>query len=350
MRSLSGGALARPLLPDLASFSSSQRNPPTIRPMAQQGTGQGGFSGAIKLFRFAGIQVYLHWSWAVVGLIEIQSRSQHYSSRLWNAIEYVSLFAIVLMHEFGHALACRSVGGRSERILLWPFGGIAFVDPPRRPGAVLWSIAAGPLVNVALIPVTLGLSWGVSSFMPSASNDLKEYLSMLAFINIGLLVFNMLPIYPLDGGQILQSILWYFIGFARSLAAASILGMIGAVGVIILSAVLGDFWLIMLAILGISQSWKGLTSARMLSKVLALPRHAHAKCPSCHEAPPIGAATQCTCGQPFDIFANAGVCPRCGEPRATAWCVYCNVSSSYAAWCMPELAEARVVSFKPVGS
>src|SRR6516225_6756276 len=109
--------------------------------------------GSFRLFRFAGVQVYLHWSWLVVALIEINMRTRQYGSVVWNVLEYVSLFGIVLMHEFGHALACRQVGGKAEQIILWPLGGVAYVAPPPRPGATLWSIAAGPLVNVGLAPI-----------------------------------------------------------------------------------------------------------------------------------------------------------------------------------------------------
>ena len=112
-------------------------------------------SGTVRLFAFRGIDVYLHWSWAVVGLLEIQWRSSAYDSLVWNITEYIALFALVLLHEFGHALACRSVGGEAKRIMLWPLGGVAYVRPPPRPGAQLWSIAAGPLVNLVLVPLTL---------------------------------------------------------------------------------------------------------------------------------------------------------------------------------------------------
>ena len=318
--------------------------------MAQQGSPSGGFPGAMRLFQFSGINVYLHWSWAVVAFFIIQTRSEMYGSMLWNIAEYVTLFGIVLLHEFGHALACRSVGGRANRILLWPFGGVAYVDPPRRPGAVLWSIAAGPLVNVALIPITVGLVIAVENFAPSASQDFRDYLSMVTYINIVLLVFNMLPIYPLDGGQILQSILWFFIGLPRSLKVASVIGLVGAGGVVILAAISGRPWLMLLAFLGISQSWRGLNQARMLAKILALPRHAHAACPSCNESPPVGAAWRCHCGQPFDAFANAGVCPRCGEPKLNIVCPLCAVENSFAQWSMPGMAAARTVSFRPIGS
>ena len=114
--------------------------------------------GSIRLFRVAGITVFLHWSWFVVAMFEINLRVGRYSSPVWNVLEYLALFCIVLMHEFGHSLACRQVGGRADRIVLWPLGGVAFVDPPQRPGAILWSLAAGPLVNVVLVPVLLGLA------------------------------------------------------------------------------------------------------------------------------------------------------------------------------------------------
>ena len=95
--------------------------------------------------------MFLHWSWFLVAVYEIQGRAGRYSSITWNVLEYLALFLIVLLHEFGHSLACRQVGGRANQIVLWPLGGVAYVDPPPRPGATLWSIAAGPLVNVVLL-------------------------------------------------------------------------------------------------------------------------------------------------------------------------------------------------------
>ena len=114
-----------------------------------------GRQGSIHLFRFSGIDVFLHWSWFLVAAYEISSRKGSYSSITWNVLEYLALFLIVTLHEFGHALACRQVGGTADRILLWPLGGVAYVNPPQRPGATLWSITAGPLVNVALLVILL---------------------------------------------------------------------------------------------------------------------------------------------------------------------------------------------------
>ena len=97
--------------------------------------------GSIRLFQLFGINVYLHWAW-FIAVIYFASEAKGYSSPIWSVLECLSLFAIVLMHEFGHALACRQVGGQANQIVLWPLGGVAYVAPPQRPGAMLWSIDA----------------------------------------------------------------------------------------------------------------------------------------------------------------------------------------------------------------
>ena len=86
--------------------------------------------GSIHLFRVAGIDLFLHWSWFLVAVIEVGYLGYRYTSLIWSVLEYLSLFLIVLLHEFGHAMACRQVGGSSDQILLWPLGGVAYVNPP----------------------------------------------------------------------------------------------------------------------------------------------------------------------------------------------------------------------------
>src|SRR5881398_3198592 len=199
--------------------------------------------GSIHLFRIAGVDVFLHWSWFLVAAFEISGRAKRYSSLTWNVLEYLALFLIVTLHEYGHALACRQVGGIANRIVLWPLGGVAYVNPPPRPGATLWSIAAGPLVNVALVPIlyVIGIgdrSLGWAEAMPNA----HALLGAVGFINKVLLIFNLLPIYPLDGGQILRSLLWFVVGRARSLTAATIVGFIGVAGLIGLALWMHSVW------------------------------------------------------------------------------------------------------------
>src|SRR5215468_1656750 len=165
--------------------------------------------GSIRLFRFAGIDLYLHWSWFLVAFYGISTRAQSYSSYVWPVLDYLTLFLIVLTHEFGHALACRQVGGKAEQIVLWPLGGVAYVAPPPRPGATLWSIAAGPLVNVVLAPLfTVVVLAASQTSLPDSFPDVYVFLRNVCIINFLLLFFNLFPIYPLDGGQILRSLLW----------------------------------------------------------------------------------------------------------------------------------------------
>jgi Zn-dependent protease len=216
-------------------------------------------AGAIPIFRIAGIQVYLHWSWLLVAYFQIVRRVNPYQSISWNIIEYLALFGIVLLHEFGHALACRQVGGIANRIMLWPLGGVAFAQPPPRPGATLWTIAAGPLVNVVLVPITMvAYFFALRAGIKGDNPDFVHFLLSIMVINIGLLVFNLLPIYPLDGGQILQALLWFLIGQARSLMAAGILGLVAAGGVLAFALlVLRDTWLVVVALFIAWQAWRG---------------------------------------------------------------------------------------------
>ena len=222
--------------------------------------------GSFRLFQAFGVDVHIHWSWFVVAVIQLQWFRDAFYGPYWHVLLYLSLFGIVLLHEFGHALACRSVGGMANHIVLWPLGGIAFVQPPQRPGAVLWSIAAGPLVNVVLMPLLLGLMFVTGATgQASAMTDLQLYVMLLASINFALLVFNILPIYPLDGGQILQAILWFFMGRAKSLAITAGFGMLVAVVAAFPLIYLGRWWLLLLCGFVGWQAYNGLRYARALA-------------------------------------------------------------------------------------
>jgi len=219
-------------------------------------------SGVIRLFRFAGIQVFLHFSWFLVAAIYISGYIRRYESPVWGVLEYISVFAIVLIHEFGHALACRQVGGIANRIVLWPLGGIAFVDPPRRPGAYLWSIAAGPLVNVILLPVLAFVSMMAQASLPGS--DVAVFFRDLNFINAVLLGFNLLPVFPLDGGQIVRGLLWFPFGEIRSLQISSVIGLIGGAILGIVGLMAGSVWWAVLAFFLLSRAWYGWQQAKAM--------------------------------------------------------------------------------------
>ena len=287
------------------------------------------FGSGIRLFEIFGITVYLHPSWFILAIYAYTERVHMYRSPVWAALEILALFAIVLMHEFGHALACRSVGGTANRIMLWPLGGVAFVNPPRRPGAQLWSIAAGPLVNVALFVLTLPL-WTMHI---AGGPDVRMFVRTLLDINLVLLIFNMLPVYPLDGGQILWSLLWFPLGFARSLMVAASIGFVAAVAGGIWALLVQDYLLALIGAFVVYQSVTGFRYALSIHRRDTAPRRAGAACPYCHQPPPMGAFWTCrNCNASFDAFDYPVACPGCGAPHSALACMNCGRRSEIAQW------------------
>ena len=222
--------------------------------------------GTLPLFRLAGIQVSLHFTWFIVAALEFTQFSRRYHSPIWGLWEYLALFLIVLLHEFGHAFACRQTGGQADRIVLWPLGGVAFVKPPERPGAYLWSIAAGPLVNVLLFPIlTFFLFTAGNAHLRMSNPDLYHFVLALWAINTGILIFNLLPIYPLDGGQILRGLLWLWFGQIRSLQIASVIGLVGSVAFGALAVYQQSIWLGVLAFFIFVQAQAGWRQSQVIA-------------------------------------------------------------------------------------
>jgi Zn-dependent protease len=242
--------------------------------------------GSFRLFQVAGITVYLHLTWFLVAWYQIDSGRYRFRRPLWAAIEYIGLFGIVLLHEFGHAFACRSTGGKADRIVLWPLGGLAFVDPPLRASAVLWSIVAGPLVNVVLYPflqVAL-IATGRHGFFP-ISPDAHRVLLDLWTLNIFILLFNLLPFYPLDGGQIVRALLWFKFGPIRSLFMAGGLGVLGAVLLGIWAVTTSSIWTGVLAFFLLSQAYAAVARAQAMSKEVTVTRDLESKPPAASTMP-----------------------------------------------------------------
>ncbi|HEX6805761.1 MAG TPA: M50 family metallopeptidase [Terriglobales bacterium] len=299
--------------------------------------------GSVRLFSYSGITVFLHWSWFLVAVYEINARRGGYSSVGWNVAEYLAIFLVVMLHEFGHALACRQVGGTANQIVLWPFGGVAYVNPPPRPGATLWSIAAGPLVNVALLPVIFAIGmYGRSAGWAQTAPDARAFVHAVWVINLILLTFNILPIYPLDGGQILRSVLWFIFGRARSLWVATILGFIGIPLFLLFAWLQQSMWLGILAVFLLLNCWGGLQQARALSKIAKLPRREGYACPQCKSAPPLGDYWKCArCGQAFDTFATGAVCPNCRVRFNVTRCLDCGGERPIGEWAGSNLVSAN---------
>jgi stage IV sporulation protein FB len=183
------------------------------------------------------------------------------------AIWIGALFLMVLLHEFGHCIACRWSGGDANEILMWPLGGLAYCMPPHRWQAHMITVIGGPLVNViffvAMAPL-LALAakrwWDVAVFNPLDPfagfiyvdhSWLLIVLYALNHANLMLLAFNvLLPLFPFDGGRILQAAMWSRMGYSRSMHIAVRVGYIGAIVMFVAGMILRDGWLIGIAIFG----------------------------------------------------------------------------------------------------
>lgn len=159
------------------------------------------------------------------------------------------------------------------------------------------------------------------------------FVLTLWYINAVLLAFNLLPIYPLDGGQILRSLLWFVLGRANSLLAASIIGFVGVAALIGLAVLGHSYWLGIVCVFILLNCWGGLMQARALARIAKMPRRDGFACPVCKIPPPVGAIWRCgKCGKPFDTFVTQAVCPNCGTQFSAAQCLDCGSLRPFAEW------------------
>ena len=170
---------------------------------------------SFTLGRIAGISFGLNWSWLVVFALIVWTlatgifpqTNPGFSDGAYVAIALVAallFFTSLLLHEFGHALQAKREGMEIEGITLWLFGGVAkFKGMFPSAGAEFRIAVAGPLVSLALGVLFVLIGWLAGT--PEAVDAVAAWLG---YINLSLLVFNLLPALPLDGGRVLRSLLW----------------------------------------------------------------------------------------------------------------------------------------------
>ena len=208
--------------------------------------------------RFFGITVRLHlfllmfWALQLLEFLTIPGLS--FSVRVWLFLSAeLGLFGIILLHEFGHCFAARSVGGRADEVLLWPLGGLAYVDAPNTPQAQMKTAIGGPAVNVilglflGLVLLILGLPFGMEFGFGYRLGAIDGWLCRLFWLNLVLLAFNLLPAFPLDGGRMLQCFLWPKIGFGQATQKALHFGNVCAVGLAVIGLFDQNFILLFIA-------------------------------------------------------------------------------------------------------
>lgn len=175
---------------------------------------------SINLFRIFGIQLAVHGTFFLLLAYAGYEgwRSDGTAGLLWHVLLTSCFFVCVVLHELGHSLTALRYGVRVSRILLLPFGGMAEMEQiPRRPSAEFLITIAGPAVNFALVAVLLPFGWRyllglelLTNFTPA------ELVTQLLWANLIMGIFNLLPVYPMDGGRILRSILAIWLPYLRA--------------------------------------------------------------------------------------------------------------------------------------
>lgn len=277
----------------------------------------------LPLFRLFGVRVKVHvlFFLVVVGLILRMALAEAQAIAWTDLLLFwgVLLFVIVLIHEYGHVFAARSVGGDAREVMLWPLGGFASVEVPWNPRAHLISAAGGPLANailclmIALVLLVAGYWPNLNPFSNPFVAELKSYgdgriytsqyglrfypsedsmnkvppmrlgeqgkshesemvlppkmeraiaptwivwLHRAFYLSWLLLLFNLIPAYPLDGGRMLQSVVWSRSNYERGATIAGYSGFAAGAFFLILAIAVNESLLLALSIFMFFEAWR----------------------------------------------------------------------------------------------
>ena len=213
--------------------------------------------GSFKIGRAFGIDVKVHWTFflllaffAYLGYRETGSLA----NALVTSAIIVALFVCVLLHEFGHSLVAQRLGLEVPDITLLPIGGLARLKSlPEKPWDEVKIAVAGPLVNVVLAPIFFAGALALGANLSSPVNIIEggsvgQILAYLGYINVALVVFNMIPAFPMDGGRVLRGLLATRLGPVRATEIASAIGQAFAIGFFFLGIATGAYLLALIAV------------------------------------------------------------------------------------------------------
>lgn len=215
---------------------------------------------SLPIARIAGTTIYVHWTFALlIASTLLQQETWTFDSIVSSLISLFVLFTCVVLHELGHSITARVYGIPAKTIVLWPFGGAAFLTrEPEKPRHDLFISAAGPVVNlmiaIAAIPVYIivAIIFGSTSEVWDVSPEHLSFEFLIGWIfavNMILTLFNLIPALPLDGGHILRSVLLMRMSRAQTGRIMKIVGYVCAGICAIIGIAIWDLLLVYIALL-----------------------------------------------------------------------------------------------------
>lgn len=209
--------------------------------------------GSLNLGRVAGIKIEVHWTFILlliwVVFLDVR-RGGDTTSALMNIALILLLFVCVVMHELGHSLTARRFNIPTKQITLLPIGGVASIEKmPENPTQELLVALAGPAVNVVLA-LLLYLVVPLQTYLSLDAANLEQLLSAPSFqtilfylfiANIMLVVFNLIPAFPMDGGRVLRALLSYSMDRVKATDIAASIGQVFAVIFFVLGLLFNPF-------------------------------------------------------------------------------------------------------------
>ena len=199
---------------------------------------------SLKIAKLAGIDIFIHFTFfiLVTWVAFIQWKLNGSIGAAFSGVVFIlAVFACVVLHELGHALAARKYGIRTQDIILLPIGGVARLEKmPNQPIQELWVALAGPAVNLGIAALCAVFLWVTNTFTPT--NELAittgPFVKRIMGVNIFLILFNMIPAFPMDGGRVLRALLATRVAYVKATKISANLGQ----GIALIFGVIGFFY------------------------------------------------------------------------------------------------------------
>lgn len=207
---------------------------------------------SLRVGQAFGIPIYIHWSILLLPLIVIfRNEGGLNSSVFWEIGLILSLFTCVLLHELGHALSAKRYGVKTQDIILSVIGGVARLrNLPKKPIQELIIAAAGPAVNIVIAIIVAVLLLIIDQFHFPTEDTItgNNFFFFLFAANLILVVFNLIPAFPMDGGRMLRAVLSMKLNRVKATKIAVYIGYALAVAFIGIAIFLESYNLIIISV------------------------------------------------------------------------------------------------------